>query len=234
MDDWQYESLQSLPPDALAANSWLMNAMRDYAYRGIRWWLAHRFQFQVEGAENFQDLAQFILIANHSSHLDAICLLAALPSAQRNRCYSAAAEDYFYTHPIKSQFARLVANTFPFRRHEDAQQSLQACARILERGDSLLFFPEGTRSTTGQLQRFRKGIGALVQGKSYPIIPAYLQGTHEALAKGRLRPQAAIVRLRIGSPERFQDAPGGEASAIAIANYLQARVHALGRSEAPT
>ena len=97
-----------------------------------------------------------------------------------------------------------------------------------------LFFPEGTRSPTGQLQRFRKGIEALVQGKSYPIIPAYLQGTHEALAKGRLRPQAAIVRLRIGLPERFQDALGGEASAIAIANYLQARVHALGRSEAPT
>lgn len=227
VDDWRYEPLQSLPADALATNSWLMNAMRDQVYRGLQRWLRRRFNFQVQGDEVFQRVSQFILIVNHASHLDTICLLAALPPHQRNRCYSAAAEDYFYTHIFKEQIARLLANTFPFRRHEDTQRSLEACARILERGDSLVFFPEGTRSTTGELQRFRKGIGKLVQGKPYPVIPAYLRGTYEALAKGRLHPQRTYIRLRIGSPEWFQDAPIGEDSAIDIANYLQARVQAL-------
>ncbi len=231
VDDWQYEPLQSLPPDALAVNSRLMNAMRDQTYRCVAWWLKTRFHFQVRGAEVFQHTSQFILIANHTSHLDTICLLAALPAERRNRCYSAAAEDYFYTHIFKEQIARLLANTFPFRRHEDAQRSLEACARILERGDSLIFFPEGTRSITGELQRFRKGIGLLVQGKPYAVIPAYLHGTHEVLGKGRLRPRTAEIRLQIGPPKRFQDAPLGEASAIEIANQLQARVRSLQYAE---
>ena len=228
MDDWQYEPLRGLPPDALATNSRLMSAMRDHVYQWIRRWLKTRFHFQVQGDEVFQRVPQFVLIANHTSHLDTICLLAALPPHQRNRCYSAAAEDYFYTHIFKEQIARLLANTFPFRRHEDTQRSLEACARILERGDSLIFFPEGTRSPTGELQRFRKGIGALVQGKPYPVIPAHLRGTYEALAKGRLRSRPVEIRLRIGSPERFQNSPLGEAQAIDIANRLQALVKALG------
>jgi 1-acyl-sn-glycerol-3-phosphate acyltransferase len=227
MDDWRYEPIQSLPPDALATNSRLMNALRGQVYVWLQRWLRSRFDFDIQGNEVFQRVPQFILVANHTSHLDTICLLAALPPAQRNRCYSAAAEDYFYTHIFKEQVARLLANTFPFRRHEDAHRSLEACARILERGDSLIFFPEGTRSRTGELQRFRKGIGLLVQGKPYPVIPTYLEGTYEALAKGRFRPQSAEIRLHIGSPEYFEGAQPGEASAIEIANRLQARVEAL-------
>ena len=226
-DEWRYEPLQSLPPDALATNSWLMNAMRNHAYGWIRRWLKRRFDFQVHGDDAFQRVPQFVLIANHTSHLDTICLLAALPSMKRNHCFSAAAEDYFYTHLFKEQVARLLGNTFPFRRHEDAQRSLEACARILERGDSLIFFPEGTRSQTGDLQRFRKGIGLLVQGKPYPVIPTHLQGAHEALAKGRFRPGKAAIRLQIGSPEYFASAQPGEASAIDIANHLHDRVRAL-------
>lgn len=204
-----------------------MNAVRDQVYVWLQRWLRGRFDFQVQGDEVFQRVSQFILVANHTSHLDTICLLAALPPAQRNRCYSAAAEDYFYTHVCKEQIARLLANTFPFRRHEDVQRSLEACARILERGDSLIFFPEGTRSTTGELQRFRKGIGLLVQGKPYPVIPAYLRGTYEALAKGKFRPRKAAIHLHVGSPGYFGDAQPGEAGAIEIANHLQARVEAL-------
>lgn len=227
MDDWQYEPIQSLPPDALAANSRLMNAMRNQVYGCLQRWLRSRFDFEVQGEDVFQRVSQFILVANHASHLDTVCLLAALPPAQRNRCYSAAAEDYFYTHVFKEQVARLLANTFPFRRHEDAHRSLEACARILERGDSLIFFPEGTRSKTGELQRFRKGIGLLVQRRPYPVIPAYLRGTYEALAKGEFRTRKAAIHLHVGSPEYFGDAQSGEAGAIEIANYLQARVEAL-------
>lgn len=227
MDDWRYEPLLTLPPDALATNSRLMNAMRDQVYRWIQRWLKKRFRFQVEGDEVFRHTPQFILIANHTSHLDTICLLAALPPERRNRCYSAAAEDYFYTHVFKEQTARLLANTFPFRRREETQRSLEACARILERGDSLIFFPEGTRSVTGALQPFRTGIGALVQGRAYPVVPTYVDGAYQALAKGRLLPHGSHIELRIGQPETFKDAPMGRESAIAIANHLYDRVRAL-------
>lgn len=223
------EPVQGLPPEALATNSRLMNALRDQVYRVIRWWLARRFHFQVEGAEVFDRTPQFILIANHTSHLDAVCLLAALPPERRNRCYSAAAEDYFYTNFVKEQIARLLANTFPFRRHAESRRGLEVCARILDRGDSLIFFPEGTRSTTGEMQRFRKGIGILVQGTRYPVIPAYLEGASEALAKGRFYPHAATIRLYLGEPETFEHVPPGEASILEITERLEARVRELGR-----
>lgn len=229
MDDWQYEPLQILSPDALATNSRLMNALRDQLYVWIARWLRMRFSFEVEGAETFQRLQHFVLVANHSSHLDTICLLAAIPAKVRNRCYSAAAEDYFYTHLFKEQLARLIANTFPFRRRGDVVRSLAACARILERGDNLIFYPEGTRSTSGTPQPFRKGIGVLVQGKAYPVLPAYIKGTHDVLAKGRCVPRTARIQVRIGSPESFQDAPLGENAAVEIANCLYSRVCELGK-----
>ncbi len=231
MDDWQYEPLQGLPPDALATNSRLMNALRDSIYRWMSRWLKTRFGFHVEGADVFQRLEHFVLVANHSSHLDTICLLAAMPENLRNRCYSAAAEDYFYTHLFKEQFARLIANTFPFRRRGDVVRSLAACARILERGDSLIFYPEGTRSTNGVIQPFRKGIGLLVQGRPYSVLPAHIKGAHEALAKGRCVPRTTKIRIRIGSPESFQNFPTGEDSAAEIANRLHGRVCELGQLE---
>ena len=227
MVEGQDEPIQGLAAEALARNSRLMNALRTVVYWWVRWWLKIQFRFQVEGGEVFRRTPQFIVIANHTSHLDAICLLAALPPEQRNRCYSAAAEDYFYTNVFKEQVARLLANTFPFRRHADTRQSLDACVRILERGDSLIFFPEGTRSTTGEMQRFRKGIGILVQGTRYPVIPAYLQGAGEALGKGRFYPQAATVRLYVGAPETFEQAPPGDESIAEITERLETRVREL-------
>ena len=229
MDEWQYEPLNQVPADALAANSRVMNALRDQVYRGINWMLRARFQFEVHGADVFNRLDHFILIANHTSHADTVCLLAALPSSHRNRCYSAAAEDYFYTNPVKEQCARVLANTFPFRRRGNVSESVSACARILERGDSLLFYPEGTRSADGVLQPFRKGIGLLTQGKPYPVVPAYLHGAHNVLAKGRWLPRAASLRLVIGSPEIFAAVPSGDDAAMEIANRLHERVADLGR-----
>lgn len=228
MDDWQYEPLERLPPEALAANSRLMNAMRNLVYGIIRWWLRCAFRFQVEGAEMFAQTKQFILVSNHSSHLDAICLLAALPADLRNRCFSAAASDYFYTNVFMECLARLLANTFPFKRRTDPKRSLEACRRILERGDSLIFFPEGTRSVTGQLQPFKKGIGALVPGTPYPVIPAYLHGAHQVLGKGQLAPRVARLRLKIGCPQRFDAVVASDESAQMIANSLHDAVQALG------
>jgi len=227
MEDWQYEPLTQVPADMLAGNSRLMNALRNLVYRVMGWWLRSHFHFEVEGAEIPASLPHFVLIANHSSHADTVALLAALSPAQRNRCYSAAAEDYFYTNPFKKWGARIMANTFPFRRRGGASQGLEACARILERGDSVIFYPEGTRSVDGALQPFRKGIGMLVQGTDFPVIPAYIDGAHRVLAKGRVVPRAAKIHVRLGAPERFPSFGKDEASAVAIAEHLQARVRAL-------
>lgn len=228
----QDEARERSSPDALATNSRLMNAMRNLVYVFIRWWLRLAFRFDVAGAEVFQRTRQFILISNHSSHLDAVCLLAALPAKLRNRCFSAAASDYFYTNIVMEFIARLLANTFPFQRRTDPKEGLEFCARILERGDSLIFFPEGTRSVTGELQPFKKGVGALVQGTPYPVIPAYLRGAHRVLGKGKVAPRVARLHLRFGTPQVFTDVPASDEAADLIASRLHDAVEALGQQDA--
>ncbi len=206
-----------------------MNTARNALYGVLRWMLRTQFSFRVEGAERLKTLRQFVLIANHSSHMDTVCLLAMLSNAQRNRCYSAAAEDYFYTNPVKALGARLFANTFAFSRMDDPNESLMACRRILERGGSLIFYPEGTRSITGELQLFRKGIGMLVQGTRHPVVPAHIAGAFEAMPKKQHWLKRAPICVRVGEPMVFADAPAGEASEIEIARQLQQHVLALAK-----
>jgi 1-acyl-sn-glycerol-3-phosphate acyltransferase len=215
--------------DVLASNSPAVNWLRNALYVVLRAWLRLCWGYAVEGAEHLRIPAPFVLIANHASHADAVALLAALPAGLRNRCYSAAAEDYFYGNPIRRLGARLFANTFPFRRHgPGAELSLAACANILARGDCLILYPEGTRTTTGRLQRFRKGIGVLVQGTPYPVIPVWIEGTREVLGKGRGVPRlCGRIRLRVGAPQRFGQVGPDDDAAVDIANALRERVAAL-------
>ena len=228
MTVWDSESRERAPADLLATNSGLMNAARTGLYAALRLWLRSCWGYRVEGAEILRRTGNAVLIANHSSHVDTVALLAALPARVRNRCYSAAAEDYFYGNPFRQLPARLFANTFPFRRQgADARLSLEACGRILARGDSLLLFPEGTRSVDGRLQRFRKGIGLLVQGTPHPVIPVGILGTSAVMGKGQWFPGPGRITLRVGEPVRFAEAGRDDETAIAIANELHDRVARL-------
>jgi 1-acyl-sn-glycerol-3-phosphate acyltransferase len=219
---------QSPPADVLASNSPLMNGARTVLYWVLWAWLRLRNDLQVERGEVLRQAGNFVLIANHASHVDTVALLAVLPPSLRNRCFSAAAEDYFYTNWFRRLSARLFANTFPFRRQgPDARMGLEASARILTRGDSLIIYPEGTRTTTGRLQRFRKGIGLLVQGMPYAVIPVAITGTHRVMGKGSWFPRRGHIRVRVGTPETFAHAGRDDASAAAIANHLQERVRVL-------
>ena len=60
---------------------------------------------------------------------------------------------------------------------------------ILSDGESVLIFPEGTRSRTGQLQEFKPGVGLIAQELGVPVVPAYIQGTHQAMPVGKALPR---------------------------------------------
>ncbi len=86
---------------------------------------------------------------------------------------------------------------------------------ILSGGESVLIFPEGTRSRTGQLQEFKPGVGLIAQELGVPVVPAYIQGTHQAMAVGKALPHrrgievffAPAIRVETAPP----DGPGGAA-----------------------
>ncbi len=159
---------------------------------------------KIEGSEHLTSTGPYIFAANHSSHLDAPVVLAALPGHLRMRLRVAAAADYFFNAPWKGMLVSILLNAFAFERQgPGCKISLHQTQRLLRAGQSILIFPEGTRSPDGHLQPFKRGVGVLALGSSCPIIPVYIQGTHEAFPKGARWPRRQHIVVRFGEPLRF-------------------------------
>ena len=157
--------------------------------------------FAVEGREHLESLATpALFIANHTSHLDTPTALRALPSAVRQRVAVAAAADYFYRDGRLGFAVSLLLNTFPFCRDGSPRASLERCARLVEGGWSILMYPEGSRSATGELQPFKCGIGLLARELRVPVVPLAIVGLDRVLPKGCRRPRPGPVTVRIGAP----------------------------------
>jgi 1-acyl-sn-glycerol-3-phosphate acyltransferase len=150
-----------------------------------------------------------LLVANHTSHLDTLVVLRTLPPRWRNRVAVAAAADYFYAQPWIGAGVSLLVNAFPFRRFAPAshvKDTLEHCAWLGEHGWSILLYPEGTRSTTGEMKPFKGGVGMLALHLGVPVIPIYTEGLAHVLPKGRLVPQPGPITITFGRPLTF--APG--------------------------
>lgn len=173
-------------------------------------------RFEIVGHENIRTNRSFVMVANHSSHLDAVCLLAALPIHKLERAFSAAAEDYFFRNLSRRWIASVVVNALPFSRHHHVRESLEACRELLgDPGTILIVFPEGTRSTTGAIHDFRPGIGALVAGRDISVLPCYLEGTAGVWPKGKYLFRPHKVRLIIGEPRQYGSCHRADAGLIA-------------------
>jgi 1-acyl-sn-glycerol-3-phosphate acyltransferase len=145
-----------------------------------------------------------------------------------HRACPAAAADYFFVSVPRVALAAIVVNALPFSRRLQIQHSLQLCQHLLANpGNVLILFPEGTRSTTGQIGEFKPGVGLLVAGTDLPVVPCRLDGAFEAWPKGALCPRPRQMRLTIGAPRYFAGLPPTKESARGIARMLQEAVEAL-------
>lgn len=208
-------------PDVLCYGTRLVSAAL------LRTWLKLYHRFTIEGRENLPQSGPFVLVANHASHLDALCLLSALPMSKLHEVYPAAAADYFFSSVPRMALSAVCMNAVPFHRLEHVRQSMAACREILRSGNVLILFPEGTRTTDGKVGAFRRGIGQLVAGRNVPVVPCHLEGTFRAMPKGTLVPRPRKLTLRIGRPMRFSDRTTAKQDTIDIANELWAAVCAL-------
>lgn len=145
--------------------------------------------------------AQRIYFANHTSHLDAIALWAALPPAARARTRPVAARDYWDKTRLRRYIARQCLNAVLVERvgarRTDPLQPLRAA---LENGDSLIIFPEGTRQAGTAPGPFKSGLYHLAaQFPQVELIPVYLENLHRSLPKGAFFPIPLICSVRFGA-----------------------------------
>lgn len=140
----------------------------------------------------------FILAPNHSSHLDSPAVLTAVGG--RRRVWVAGAEDYFFNTALKRFVFGKVLDTIAFDRHSDGLAGLRRCGAALTRGDGLLLFPEGTRSTSGEIQPFRIGAAVLAVERKAPIVPVHVDHAYELFPKGKKMPRPGTITVSFGKP----------------------------------
>jgi 1-acyl-sn-glycerol-3-phosphate acyltransferase len=204
-------------------------ALRSVAALALRGWLRTYHRLEITGREHLPTDGSFVLVANHTSHLDTLCLLAALPLRKLHRAFPAAAQDYFFVNIPRLTVAAIVVNALPFGRQSHIRQSLDLCRHLLANpGNILILFPEGSRTTTGQMADFKPGIGALLAGAEFPVVPCHLDGGFSAWPKGKSLPRPVKLRLRIGTPRTYTTLPPGRASLEFIGRDLKNAVAGLG------
>jgi 1-acyl-sn-glycerol-3-phosphate acyltransferase len=209
----------------------LVRGVRALAAGVVRCWLRVYHRLTIVGRRNLPAGRSFVLVANHASHLDTLCLLSALPVGRLHRAFPVAAEDYFFVSAPWALLAGVVVNALPFDRRLAPGRGLSACARLLrEPGNVLILFPEGTRSGGPEPGEFKPGVALLAAGRDIPVVPCHLAGTHAALPKGAWLPRPKAVRLTIGAPRVYAHLPATRASARRICRELREAVVSLGRA----
>ena len=197
----------------------------------LRVWLRFYHRFEVVGQEQLQTNRSLVIVANHSSHLDTLCLLAALPVRKLHRVFPAAAADYFFQRPPRTWIAGAV-NAFPFGRRIHVRRGLSMCRQLISQpGNILIMFPEGTRSTTGRTQPFKLGVSALVAGRDVTVVPCYLDGAFNAWPKSRRLPRPKKIRLIVGAPRNYLSYTADKAELGMIASELEQAVKLLGGAQ---
>ena len=147
--------------------------------------------------------APYIAIANHSSHLDAPLIMGALPRRLSRNLSAGAAADYFFNHKVKSLGTKLFFNAYPVDRG-GMRGHAGLSGRLLDDGVPLLIFPEGTRSRTGAMAKFKMGVAALAIQHEVPVLPIALVGAYAAMPFGQKLPVPGRPRVHIvfGPPMR--------------------------------
>ena len=206
--------------------------LRSLAALLTRGWLRLYHRLEIVGRENLPAQGSFVIVANHTSHLDTLCLLSALPLCKLHRAFPAAAQDYFFVTVPRLAVAAVVVNALPFGRQKHIRQSLELCRLLLSNpGNVLILFPEGTRTATGQMGAFKPGIGLLVAGTHLPVVPCHFTGGFAAWPKGKLIPRPRKLRLRIGPPRNYSALTPGREAAEQICADLHKAVAELGAAQ---
>jgi 1-acyl-sn-glycerol-3-phosphate acyltransferase len=157
----------------------------------------------IEGRGNLSRLQNpALIIANHASHFDTAVVLALLPDHIYDRTAIVAAADRMYREKLKGMWHSLRYNAFPITRG-GGSEALSYSQWLLQNGWSLLIFPEGKRTRTGELLPFHPGAAILALTQRIPVLPIYMKGTADVLPPGQKYSHPAPVRVRVGEPIRF-------------------------------
>ncbi len=187
---------------------------------------------KILGRGNVPANRNFIVVANHSSHLD-FSLVGYALGAIGDDLRVLAAKDYFFNTPARRFLAANFTSMMPFDRERAQLESLEDALAELAQGRSVLMFPEGTRSADGEIHEFKSGAGFLALRSHCDVLPVLIRGTHDVMGKGSLVPRRHPVEVRIGRAitaaelREIAESSEGAGAYRKIADLMRAAVVAL-------
>ena len=152
---------------------------------------------KVRGEAYIPQHTNFIVAANHSSHLDMGALKVAL-GMRATSSASLAAADYFFKNKWRRAYFKNLTNLVPMERSGSIRKSLGIAEEVLRNGKSLVLFPEGTRSRTGEMVDFLPSLGYLALHADAGVLPAYIEGAHAAMPVGATIPKKRDLGVYFG------------------------------------
>jgi len=160
-------------------------------YRTYTRWSKQFFtEHAVYGGEHWAKVkGPCIVVSNHTSHYDQMCLMKALPWRVRVNLFFGAAADRWFLKGRKELemqpwYQSLVAGLYPIHRG-GGSRTLVYPKWLLDQGANLMLFPEGTRSRGRHLSPFKHGATILALEKGVPIVPVYLEGLKRIRPPGK-------------------------------------------------
>ncbi len=162
----------------------------------------YMFDLKVYGREGLKDQG-YILCPNHASFLDGFIFTYAVPGPLRYRLFSQGYRLYFDA-PVVRNLLKLI-RVIPVDSARNVVAAMQASSYILRHGRLLCIFPEGSRSPSGEVTQFKKGVAILAKELDVKLVPVYIQGSYEAWPPGVLLPRPHPIRVIFGQEYSWQE-----------------------------
>ena len=230
------------------AQRWPHTWLRPLIYYALTWppYTMLMAKPRIVGRDNLRSLrGPALIVSNHVTYIDIGFILAALPHHMRTHLATAMQGERLnamrrgrsgvtgdHREPnilmraiYKLSYALTVAlfNVFPLPQLSGVRQGFDFAGHAADRGYSILVFPEGRRTDTGELQRFQNGIGLLANKLNLPVIPMRIDGLWQAAQRGRHFVPPNRITVRIGAPVHYPP----NAVPETIARDLEKRIRAM-------
>jgi 1-acyl-sn-glycerol-3-phosphate acyltransferase len=174
-----------------------------------------------------QDEKQFIIVANHNSHLDTMTIMASLPRNVIHKVRPVAAADHFGKTKLKANLTNYFMNALLIQRKRDKENAekdpIFQMIKALDEGFSLIIFPEGTRGAPEVQQPLKPGVGVVLSHRpTVKYVPAFMKGMGKAMPKDDSLIVPHISTLVYGRPTTVNST-----DVTSIMGQIERDLHAL-------